>query len=206
MRLVQFLILLVPIVVFADQVKFQSYTTVQKKIFWVKLYPNGGNTLYCNQHFVDRSPLNIEHVYPAAWMVDHFGCGSRKKCRRDPKNRVRFGRMEADLHNLFPVMAGFKSARSNKTFGIIPGEKHALGFCDFELDEHLDLVEPRPGARGIIARTILYMNSEYQLPVKPWLFDTIKQWHKDYPLSTWEIWRNEMIFKLQGNRNQFIGK
>ena len=58
-------------------------------------------------------------------------------------------------------------------------------FCDFEVNS--GTVEPRPGARGEIARAILYMQGEYRLPVAPGLLDTIRQWHKDDPPNTEEV-------------------
>ena len=162
-----------------------------------------GIPLYCDQRFEAHATLEIEHVYPASWMGNHLNCGNRDECRRHPTHKVRFNHMEADLHNLYPAMAGMNGARSNKTFGIIPGEKYSLVSCDFETNS--STAEPRPGARGEIARAILYMRDEYGLPVDPALLETIQQWHQDDPPSTEEVWRNEMIFKLQRTRNRFIG-
>ncbi len=62
---------------------------------------NGGWTLYCGEPFRDRSGLSVEHIYPASWMAEHLGCGSRKQCRQ---NSERFNYMEADLHNLYPAL------------------------------------------------------------------------------------------------------
>lgn len=41
-------------------------------IFWGQVYPNGGWTIYCGQYFANREGLQIEHVYPAIWIVDYL--------------------------------------------------------------------------------------------------------------------------------------
>ncbi len=88
----------------------------------------------------------VEHIYPASWMAEHLGCGSRKQCR---DNSERFNRMEADMHNLYPALASINQARSNYQFGMIEGEVKEFGECDFERDTSDKIAEPRPIARGI---------------------------------------------------------
>ena len=125
---------------FADQTQIPDYREA-REIFWQKLYPSGGWTLYCGERFEGRSrELNVEHIYPASWMAKHLGCGSRRECQR---TRERFNRMEADLHNLYPALASINRARSNYVFGEIPGEPREFGDCDFERDR----VERRPTLR-----------------------------------------------------------
>jgi deoxyribonuclease-1 len=112
--------------------------------------------------------------------------------------------MEADLHNLFPAMAGLNRTRSNNTFGIISGEARFLFVCDFESDNANDVTEPRPEARGDIARTIFYMHHEYALPINATLLTPLQRWNNDDPPDTYEIWRNDTIQRLQGTHNPFI--
>jgi deoxyribonuclease-1 len=140
----------------------------------------------------------------ASWMGDHLGCGNRIQCRRHATQGVRFNHMEADLHNLFPAMTGLNRTRSNNTFGIVPGEARFLLICDFESDSANDVTEPRPGARGDIARAIFYMHQEYALPIEPNLLALSQQWNNDDPPGTYEIWRNDTINRLQRTRNPFI--
>ena len=126
-------------------------------------------------------------------MGAYLGCGNRKECREDATHGLRFNRMEADLHNLFPAMAGLNRTRSNNSFGIIPDEERFLLMCDFESDSGNDVTEPRPGARGDIARAI----DAALLPL-------LQQWNNNDPPSTYEVWRNDTIDRLQGTRNPFI--
>ena len=39
---------------------------------------------------------------------------------------------------------------------------------------------------------------------EPWLLSMLKRWHKEDPVSTKEIDRNQAVFEFQGNRNPFI--
>ena len=188
----------------ADQTVIPNYDKARKDFFWTQLYPTGGSTLYCDQPFEGHFTLEIEHVYPASWMGEHLQCGNRTQCRQHAVHGQRFNHMEADLHNLYPAMAGMNGARSNHKFGIIDGEKRSLVNCDFEVDRDAKLAEPRPGARGDIARAIFYMHHEYGLPIAADMKDTLKQWHEADPPSTHEIWRNDTIDRLQGTRNPYV--
>ena len=186
---------------FADQTQIPDYREA-REIFWQKLYPSGGWTLYCGERFEGRSrELNVEHIYPASWMAKHLGCGSRRECQR---TRERFNRMEADLHNLYPALASINRARSNYLFGEIPGEPRELGDCDFERDRDRRVAEPRPIARGNVARAIFYMHAEYGLPIPAEMLPVLKRWNRKDPPSCAEMQRNNRIEALQGTRNRFI--
>jgi deoxyribonuclease-1 len=142
-----------------------------------------------------KAGLNVEHVYPASWMGNYLGCGNREQCQGTSE---RFNHMEADLHNLYPALAEVNRARSNYLFGMIGGENHApIALCDFEFDREIKIAEPRPIARGNLARSIFYMHVEYVVPI-------LKQWNREDPSSCHEMRRNNTIEELQGTRNKFI--
>jgi deoxyribonuclease-1 len=202
-KYIAILLLLFSGAAFADQTAITNFNA-SKTIFWRDLYPTGGHTLYCDQAFAGHSGLDVEHVYPASWMGAHLGCGNRTQCRKHSTHGTRFNRMEADLHNLFPAMAGLNRTRSNNTFGLIAGEERFLLQCDFESDSASDVTEPRPGARGDIARAFFYMHQEYDLPIDADLLPLLQQWNNDDPPSTYEVWRNDAINRLQGTRKAFI--
>lgn len=189
----------------ADQVKIKNYRSARDTHFYKKLYKKGGRTLYCNKPFKTKEGLNVEHVYPASWMKDTAGCTGQKReeCR---KTSDRFNKMEADLHNLFPALARINKDRNNYTFSIIGLDINEpdYGNCDFEIDNIERKAEPRPGARGEIARAIFYMHSEYALPIEPSLFQLLITWNEDDEVSAEEVRRNSVIEKIQGTRNKFI--
>ncbi len=186
----------------AKRQRIADYKTALS-LMWGKLYADGGETLYCAQGFGrDKGArINVEHVFPMSWVAWHLKCGKREECRR---NSPEFNRIEADLHNLWPSLRDVNKARRSYPFGVIKGEKHLFKGCDFELDERRRLVEPRPEARGEIARSMFYMASEYGLEIRDRLGNTLLRWNEDDPVSDEERRRNDVIEKIQGNRNPFI--
>lgn len=182
--------------------RIPDYETA-RKVFWKKLYNEGGKTLYCGKKLKStyNKGVNIEHVFPASWIAYTLRCGKRKQCRL---NSPQFNLIEADLHNLYPARSDINKARSNYRFAIIPGEQRAFGRCDFEFDESHRTAEPAPVARGRIARAMLYMADEYDLYLKKNLEQLLRDWDKKYPPEPVEYKRNDRIETLQGNRNTYI--
>jgi len=146
-------------------------------------------------------------------MVELFGCGSnRTECQQS--GHVRFGRMEGDLHNMYPVLGRVNSSRSDLDYGviagntphflnkIIDGEPASFARCDFE--RRTEKIEPRNITKGNIARAYIYMMQEYGLTIDSDMLAMFKQWNKaDLPNCN-ELKRNNIIESLQGTRNQFI--
>ena len=192
--------LLLSFTVSADQTQISNYN-LARDLHWQKLYLSGAWTLYCGEPFRDRSGLSVEHIYPASWMAEYLDCGSRKQCRRSSE---RFNHMEADMHNLYPALPSINQARSNYQFGMIEGETREFGECDFERIKSARIAEPRPIARGNVARAIFYMHTEYGLPIPHDMVELLKQWNREDPPSCHEMRRNNKIEELQGTRNPYI--
>jgi len=175
-----------------------------QEMFWQQVYTDGGRTLYCDLAFGPgyNVGLNIEHVFPMAWVTKALKCGTHKQCRRSSE---RFNRIEGDLHNLYPSRTDVNEARGAMRFGEISGERRWRGGgCDFEVDEGAGVVEPRPGARGEIARAIFYMRDTYGMTIFDDLGQRLKRWHRDDPVGVHERQRNDAIERLQGTRNKYI--
>lgn len=171
--------------------------------FWSTLYARGGETLYCGERFgAERGRgINIEHVMPMAWAMNAFGCDDRNECRR---SNSRFRTIEADIHNLFPSRRDINRARGSFTFGMVQGEPREFGKCDFEVDRRRRRVEPRTAVRGEVARAIFYMHDRYGMEIFGRLGRLLKDWNRADPPSADERRRNDLIERLQGNRNRFI--
>ena len=167
------------------------------------MYNEGGHTLYCGKRLGSgyNPGVNIEHVFPMAWVTNALKCGRRKNCRETSE---RFNQIEADLHNLFPARTEVNDARGAMGFGEIPGERRWDGQCDFEVDESRRIVELRPASRGEIARAMFYMQDTYGLVIFDRLGARLKEWHRQDPVNAHERQRNEAIEMLQGTRNKFI--
>lgn len=199
-----FFLVLSPAVFSAEQDAF-DYDNVSSSLFWNGLYPTGGWTLYCGYRFDNNRRINdgkvvvIDHIYAMDWMVKYLKCKNRLQCHETSK---RFERMEADMHNLYPVWQGLVLYRNAHPFGEIPGEDWRFNDCDFEWNGQK--VEARPIARGNIARAIFYMHAKYQLPIDPDMLKVLKDWNRKDPPSKQEKERNDRIEKLQGQRNPYI--
>ncbi len=170
--------------------------------FWRTLYPEGGETLYCGYRFRphDRK-VNVEHVYPMNWVARQLRCGNRNRCRR---TSARFNRIESDMHNLYPALAEVNELRGSMPYAEIPGEEHAVPGCDFEVDTRRRRVEPRPEARGRIARAMLYMADRYGLTLYPRQRALMEQWHRRHPPDEAERRHNRLVQRLQGTANPYI--
>ena len=202
----------------ADQTVLPNYAKTQRDVFWESLYPGGGYTFYCGEKFTVRqhttqdNALSIEHIVPAQRMVELFGCGSRSACRA---SSVRFNRMEADMHNMYPALKSVNSSRQDLDYGIISGntpnfanKTDATGApvsyaqCDFERTSAR--VEPREVTKGNIARAYFYMMQEYGLAVPDETKALLQQWNRADPPTCSEMRRNNTIERIQGTRNRFI--
>jgi deoxyribonuclease-1 len=76
--------------------------------------------------------------------------------------------------------------------------------CDFEVDFEARVVEPRPAARGNIARAMLYMEERYGLEIFQRQREMLLRWHEEDPVDDEERRRNALIRDLQGEGNRWI--
>ena len=190
--------------IFADDVV--SYDEIAVNTFWKKLYPGGGWSLYCGFRFngtrktSNGRTIEIEHIFSPTVMARYAGCNSRMECRES--ENANFIRMEADLHNMYPVWQTLVTHRYESNYGLVKGEDWRFDDCDIEWKT--GVVEPRNIARGNIARALLYMHSTYRIPVDKNLLALYRIWNKMDPPSKQEKARNNIIEKIQGSRNPFI--
>ena len=184
----------------ADQFQIAFFQDAEK-MFWEKVYPAGGWTLYCGERFENSKDIVIEDVYAVEWVMRYLQCESIEQCRND---NARFSRIESDLHNMYPALPNVAKARADYPFGSIEGEYRDFFECNFEYDARDHVAEPRSVAQGNIARAILYMHVEYALPVEKDQLARMLEWNRDDPPSKDEIRRNDIIEQLQGTRNPFI--
>lgn len=203
-----FLFLLSVLLLFAAQAdsSVHDYDYVAKNMFWNELYAYGGWTLYCGYRFqgsketVNHRLVEIEHIYPTTAMLEQTGCNSRMQCRE--QGNKQFIKMEADMHNMYPVMQDILMPGRKPVFGEIKGEYWKFNDCDYERSG--GMVEPRPVARGNVARALLYMHLKYGVEIEPATMQTIKHWNREDPPSKQEKLRNDRIEALQGQRNPYI--
>jgi len=166
------------------------------------------------------SRLNWEHVVPAEnfgrsfveWREGSPECrrkGRKYKGRRCAEKNPEFNRMEADLFNLWPEISELNRLRSNFNMadlggaGAHPASK-SFGGCQAVLSERK--FEPMDRAKGIVARTYMYMNQAY--PGHGIISDKneklFEAWDKKFPVTEWECRRAKKIRAVQGNENTIL--
>ena len=176
--------------------------------------------------------IEWEHAVPASafghtfaeWREGHPKCvDSRNKkfhgrrCARTAS--AEFARIEADLHNLFPVVGEVNGLRGDLPMGVLdpPDRPHGgaarggsqatfkFGACQSAIERGVFL--PRREVRGDLARAYKYMAESY--PDRGLIDDAHRPvfdaWDAEDPVDAWERDRNKRIAARQGNSNRFIG-
>lgn len=164
-----------------------------------------GYTVRTNPERAHR--IEWEHVVPAHAFGKNLQCwkdGGRNNCKVSHDKNAHFNIMEGDMHNLQPAVGEVNADRSNFSFAEMKPEFSQYGACEFKTDFKRRQVMPREEVKGVIARTYLYMNDRYQVPLSKRETDLIHKWNIAYPATEWECQRNEMITEIQGNDNPFI--
>lgn len=185
--------------------------------------------------YVDRSKiLEWEHIVPAkafgiyfdSWINGHPSCLEKgRKCAKKVNKEFRY--MLSDLYNIYPSIGTVNVLRQDYEFkqltiidnsyfksitsfanSIIKDKEsnvNYLGFCPMIIKNKK--AEPPKYAKGIVARTYLYMNKvypkyKYGLSYKQKIL--FKKWSKNNPVTKDECHRAKLISKLQGNHNKIV--
>lgn len=110
--------------------------------------------------------------------------------------------MVADLHHLFGVTSSANSERSNKPFGVVTSPSWSVGGSK----SNGSTFEPRDAQKGVVARALFYFVLRYQdfggfvAPQE----NILRQWNKDFLPTAQDVNRNDLVFRMQSNRNPFV--
>lgn len=137
--------------------------------------------------------LNTEHTWPKSRFSKDFSQSTQKN----------------DLHHLFPTHHGANNFRGNIHFGDADYRINSPKGCPESqkgYDQSLGkwLFRPPFKHRGNVARAIFYFSIRYKLPIPLHEELILKKWHSLDPVDELELFRNNMISKVQGNRNPFV--
>lgn len=140
----------------------------------------------------DSFPYNCEHVVPQSWFN-----------KKEP--------MRGDIHHLFTCEMKCNSFRSNNPYFDFPD--YGSDYSELIRDECGKLEENRfePEInKGVVARAVLYFLLRYPCKINAGMgyilsdIPMLIKWHKDNDVTIYEYHRNQIIYKVQGNRNPFI--
>jgi endonuclease I len=159
------------------------------------------------RYFANTSGMNREHSLPKSWWGGDVNAAY------------------TDLNHLFPSDADANTAKLNYPLGVVGSTTFNNGTSKVGANAYPGysgpVYEPANQYKGDFARAYLYMVTCYQdyynkwkyfymldgntYPVlKPWAINMLLEWHRNDPVSSKEINRNEAVFKIQNNRNPFI--
>lgn len=148
--------------------------------------------------------IEWEHIVPASWLGRQRQCwqeGGRKNCNAtDPL----FNIMEADMHNLSPVIGEVNADRSNYRFGVVKQTANQYGRCTSKTDFQGRVFEPRDEVKGFVARVNFYVHDRYKLSMSAAQQKLFMDWDARYPVSAWELERNMRIAKHMGHDNEYV--
>ena len=152
------------------------------------------------------SGMNIEHSVAKSWWG---GNQNNAYC---------------DIHHLNPSDHNANSRKSNYPLGELTSVSWDNGVTfvgKANIDgSSMNAYEPCDEYKGDFARVFMYMFTCYQdltweytwmnyekstyPTLKPWAVKLLLKWHKQDPVSTKEVSRNNAVYEVQGNRNPFI--
>jgi len=182
---------------------------------WRWVGRSGGRTDLDSCEYVIRSPQSKhmvsraertewEHIVSAYSFGNQRQCwqqGGRKNCNAtDPV----FNEMEADMHNLTPVIGEVNADRSNYRMGMVSGNDGMYGKCTSKTDFKQRIFEPRNKAKGLVARIHFYMHDRYALSMSKQQQRLFMAWDKQHPASQWELERDRRIAQVVGHSNEFV--
>ena len=119
----------------------------------------------------------------------------------------------ADLHHIRPSENRTNSNRGNLKYGNVNGGSTSTGnLSGLVGGNYSGYFEPLDEVKGDVARICLYVYVRYgteytQCSKITNVFqsvDVLLEWCALDPVDTWEMGRNEVVGKIQGNRNVFI--
>lgn len=131
----------------------------------------------------------------------------------------------SDGHHLRPTETGLNSTRGSKSFDEVPqtasnivqeNRSSSYGSGDTLCYTNGNFFYPAAGYRGQTARIIFYVATRWGTQYNLSFVDsagstktigkisTLIKWNLEEPVSEQEMFRNDEVYKLQGNRNAFI--
>ena len=140
----------------------------------------------------DFNRPTLEHIFPKSYM-------SKKSFN--------------DLHNIFSCNGIINNHRSNYKYIDMTDDEFYNNKNDFKVINNTDnyyssklkLFIPENESKGIIARSIMYITYEYKYRYDRVIsYSNLINWCIKYPPTKEEIYHNNIVFKRQFKRNQFI--
>ncbi len=89
---------------------------------------------------------------------------------------------------------------------MVSGPAASYGQCTMRIDFKGRVAEPPPRARGVVARTSLYIAAKHGLKLSDRQRQLFEAWDRQFPVAHWECQRNARIRQLQGDSNSYVAR
>ena len=159
-------------------VKYYSIKTIKQYYYENNIYVDLYNELNKSElvNYTKYNDLTAEHIFPQSYTRYY------RKANKD-------------MHNIYLTNYYTNNLRSNKKFS---------HFINENVSKKIYI--PCNYSRGIIARALVYMKYTYPLLNLSKIIDynIIILWNELYPPTEYELKKNNIISKYQGNKNIFI--
>ena len=159
-------------------IKYYSIKTIKQYYHENNIYVDIYNEFNRSElvNYTKYNDLTAEHIFPQSYTRYY------RKANKD-------------MHNIYLTNYYTNNLRSNKKFS---------HFVNENISERIYI--PCNYSRGIIARALVYMKHTYPLLNLSKVIDynVLILWNELYPPTEYEILKNNIIFKYQGNKNIFI--
>lgn len=164
---------------------------------------------------VDEDPTNTNNAimvyqrgsYPKSAHVS--GAHTWNREHSYPQSKLNNAAAEADSLIIYADDWKTNGARGNSEFGEVTHTNANLvkdSAGDNTANYSSTVFEPTDAAKGEVARSTLYAYVLYDKPIEN-NFTSLAlclKWHLRFPVTTWEIRRNNLNYQVQKNRNPFI--
>ena len=173
--------------------------------------PSGNGNVICIYTGLSMQP---EQTGTYNWDKEHVWA----KSHGFPEDSYDDSEAFSDAHNLRPCLSTVNRSRSDKDFGEVANPTRN----DYGSIQDSYTFEPRDEVKGDVARIMFYMATRYgfdefnltlvddtdtsgsSLNGRFGNLNTLIKWHYNDPVSTSEIYRNNVVYKYQKNRNPYI--
>lgn len=167
--------------------------------------------------FCDEDPNNTNNIWTiygsTSLPKNAHVSGSKADCYNKehtyPQSKLS-GSQKSDTHHIYADDWKTNGKRSNHRYNDVANTsgnkvldsagKLTANFSDGSYFEPMDAV------KGQVARATLYLYIMYDLSITGNFKsrELCLKWNNEYPVTSWEIYRNNKVAQVQGNRNPFV--
>lgn len=125
-----------------------------------------------------------------------------------PQSKMGNSKSKNDNHIIYASEKKVNAARGNLKMGVVEGGTVVSDYNNVPTTCRIEnsLFDPHNQARGIVARTTMYAAAMYGFDPEENFesIETMLDWHINFPVDSFDINRNNVVYGNQHNRNPFV--